>query len=136
MNPAYRINSPSLTLLPRPGRNKAYRAWIRKQPCAISGKAWNIDFAHTGPRGLGQKANDLDGVPLNREVHRQYHAWGRTKFEQHYRISIDQIILELQQRAVEDGVSLECEPKKIKRKPLGRAASLGYRKSDSAERSA
>ncbi len=120
MSLAYRYPPSSLTQLPRPGRNLAYRAWVRKQPCLVTGVTWNIEFAHTGPRGLGQKANDLDGIPLNREVHREYHAWGRVRFESVYGIDIGQEIQVLQARAVACGISLTCEPK-VKRKPLGRA---------------
>jgi len=121
---AYRYPPSSLTQLPRPGVNLAYRAWIRKQPCCVSGRQWGIEAAHTGSRGLSQRADDLSCIPLYRNLHRgyddSYHTLGKIRFEEYWGINIEREIQRLQARAVACGISLTCEPK-IKRKGLGRA---------------
>ncbi len=129
---AYRYPQVSLIQLSRPGKNPAYRAWVRKQPCLITGRTWQIDFCHTGHRGLGQKGDDLDGIPLFWKLHRagfenSYHALGRVRFEEYWGINIQNEILRLQERAVACGISLEPT---IKRKGLGRA---GMRKTVNRE---
>ncbi len=119
---AYRYPPSSLTQLPRPGVNLAYRAWIRKQACLVSGRTWGIEAAHTGSRGLGQRADDLRCIPLYRNLHRgyadSYHTLGKVRFEEYWGIDIEKEIEMLQQRAVACGISLEPT---VKRKGLGRA---------------
>jgi len=83
---SYRIAPQSLIQLPRSSVNLAYRAFVRKFPCCACGRTWGIEFAHTGSRGLRQKAPDLDGVPLCRVTCHQrgpraYHTLGRVQFE-------------------------------------------------------
>jgi len=130
MKTATRISPQSLTQLPRPGKNPAYRKLVRSQPCCVSGRNWGVEFAHTGPRGLSQKANDLDGIPLNWEFHTRgklsYHVLGRTRFEEVHGISIERTIQYLQAVAIANGISLEP----LKRKGLGRA---GASKRDAVE---
>ncbi len=122
MKPHMRVSPQSLTFLPRPGRNPAYVKFVRSQPCCVSGRNWGVEFAHTGPRGLSQTANDLDGIPLNREFHlarykNSYHSLGRVKFEIFHGISVERTIQYLQALAVSSGISLET----VKRKGFGRA---------------
>ncbi len=125
MNPASRVTPQRLTQLPRPGVNHAYVRFVRRQPCCVSGQTWNIEAAHTGPRGLGTKANDLDCIPLARQFHQfgpnSYHVLGRTRFERFHKISIPDVIRELQAKAVSEGVNLEPAP----RKPMGFQAGRG-----------
>ena len=121
MNAPARVRPQSLTQLPRPGVNPAYRAWVRKQPCLICGINWGIEFAHTGSRGLSQKANDLDGIPLCRSDHRwaktSYHTLGRVGFESQHGISIADAVAGLNRRAEAEGIDLKPVP----RKPMERA---------------
>lgn len=94
----------------KPIRHPAYLRFVRGLPCAVSGRTWGIEAAHTGPHGLGQKANDLDTIPLAREFHTRgkysYHVLGRVRFEQHYGVSIERIIAETRERAEACGILL------------------------------
>lgn len=118
MNTASKVAPQSLTRLPKPGRNPLYLRFIRQQPCCVSGVTWTVEAAHTGPRGLGTKANDLDALPLSRELHRQLHQIGPVAFQLHHRVLFSKLISELQERAKQAGVDLDPLPK---RKGFGRA---------------
>ncbi|HET9320024.1 MAG TPA: hypothetical protein VFO27_09615 [Bryobacteraceae bacterium] len=82
---------------PLPARRKnpsidlPYRDFVREHPCAVCGIQHTIEFAHTGPRGLRQKAPDKDGVPLCHHHHQSgnhsLHKIGPLKFQSFYRIS-------------------------------------------------
>ena len=128
MSPASRVQPQTLLQLPRPGQNPAYRAWVRKQPCCVCQANWGIEFAHTGPRGLRQKANDLDGIPLCRKHHQwgkgSYHALGRVRFEAYHQISIQDVIASLNRNAQVCGIDLWPVP----RKPMDWAGRIGRRK--------
>jgi hypothetical protein len=41
-----------------------YWAWIRKQPCAVCGTRRWIEAAHVGMRGLRQKSDHWEVIPL------------------------------------------------------------------------
>lgn len=111
---SYRVASQSLNLIPRSIVNFAYRKFVKGFPCCACGQNWWIEFAHVGGRGLGQKATDLDGIPLCKICHVLYHQIGRLKFEAVKFLSIATIILELQIRASEAGIDLNRDdtPKK------------------------
>ena len=130
MSLATRVQPQALTQLPKPGRNPLYARWVRNQPCCVSGRNWGVEFAHTGSRGVGQKASDLDGIPLNRDLHREYHSAGRTHFESKHKICIQTIIESLHRKALLEGIDLTPIPKK----PFGlaHAAASKRRKSGSA----
>jgi hypothetical protein len=57
----------------KPVRNERYLAFIRRQPSVVS-ELGPCDACHTGPHGYGQKANDLDCIPLTRKEHSQFDA--------------------------------------------------------------
>jgi len=130
MKTATRISPQSLTQLPRPGRNPAYRAWIRKQPCCVTGQNWSVECCHTGPRGLSQRANDLDCIPLIRRLHtidkkQALDRIDREEFEEIHGVSILKTILYLQAKALSEGIDLTPMPYKSKfRKGLGRAGQV------------
>jgi hypothetical protein len=90
----------------KPVRNRAYLAFIRKQPCCVTGRTWGVEACHTGPHGLSQKASDLDAIPLTREFHQLLDSIGRPAFEQRYGVNIGQIIQSLQLRAEACGIEL------------------------------
>lgn len=49
------------------GRDPAYLAWIRKQPCAAKGAtrcSGPIAAHHAGSHGISQKAGDRTAIPL------------------------------------------------------------------------
>jgi hypothetical protein len=82
----------------KPARNPRYLAFIRTLPCAVCGTRRNIEAAHTGPRGLGQKAPDTSAIPLCVKHHRtgsdSYHKLGR-RFAQYHRLDIQAIVRKL-----------------------------------------
>lgn len=82
-----------------PAKDPAYLRWIRTLPCSVSDcRGAFTEAAHTGSRGLGQKASDHNAIPLCPFHHRTgphaYHQ-GRKAFESHYRLNIPAIIREL-----------------------------------------
>ncbi len=111
----------ALSHLPRPGRNPAYRAWIRKQPCCVTGQNWSVECCHTGPRGLGQRASDLDCIPLTRKLHtgdrkQALDRIDRAEFETLHGISIACTIQHLQALAVAEGIDLTPTPVRSQKK--------------------
>lgn len=79
-----------------PNRDAKYLAWIRKFPCCACGSARNIEAAHTGPHGLGQKADDYKTLPMCLECHRTgkhaYHKIGRIDWEAVQEKSVEELI--------------------------------------------
>lgn len=93
------------TLSPPPApvlwRSPRYLSWIRTLPCAICGR-WPTEAAHTGSRGLGQKAPDFSAIPLCPQCHRldraSYHASVREfrrRFTELYGYSLEALICRL-----------------------------------------
>jgi hypothetical protein len=64
-------------------RDKKYLAWIRQQPCLVSGSEYDI-VAHPvrlpGEGGIGMKVSDYYTVPLRAEIHVQLHLTGEMEF--------------------------------------------------------
>lgn len=54
----------------KPVKDATYLAFIRKFPCVACGATRWIEAAHTGPRGLGQKADDSAALPICANCHR------------------------------------------------------------------
>lgn len=51
-------------------QNEKYLSFLRKLPCAISGRCGNIHAHHVGGKGLGGgKRNDYLAVPLDYDYH-------------------------------------------------------------------
>jgi hypothetical protein len=72
----------------RPTRDPHYLGYIRQFPCvACKTERHQREAMHTGPRGLGQKANDSDALPGCAPCHRELHAIGAARFQ--YRHKID-----------------------------------------------
>jgi len=86
-----------------PERDPAYLAWIRQQRCTVALNSAVGDFfcsnaieaAHTGERGLQQKASDHAAIPLCAGHHRlrpdSHHRIGKKFFEHHEIDLIDTI---------------------------------------------
>jgi hypothetical protein len=75
-----------------PVRDAAYLRFIRMLPCVACGKKrWIMDAMHTGPRGIGQKASDLDALPGCRQCHRELHRIGPVKFQAKHRIDFREL---------------------------------------------
>ena len=87
----------------KPIRDPAYLRFIRQQPCCICGRTWGIEAAHTGLRGLAQKASDHSCIPLCWKHHRtardSYHVLGRVRFLAIHNLDIAAIILALRLQA-------------------------------------
>jgi hypothetical protein len=83
----------------KPVRNPAYLRWIRSLPCIVCRSRWQIEAAHTGPHGLGQKSSDLSAIPLCARHHRtgndSYHDLGPSKFAQVHQLNIREIVARL-----------------------------------------
>ena len=106
---AYAVANRSPSRSRKPIRHPKYLRFVRGLPCAVSGRTWGIEAAHTGAHGLGQKASDLDTIPLNRMFHLagyafSYHTLGRVEFEKYHGVSIRRIIVETQRMAVNCGI--------------------------------
>lgn len=80
----------------RPVKDPKYLAWIRSLPCAICGR--KSEAAHTGCRGLSQKASDRRAVPFCSLHHAEYHRIGRRRFERTYRLDIEALIVKLNEK--------------------------------------
>jgi len=124
---AYQIAPQSLIQIPRSIVNLAYRAFVRSLPCCCCGRTWGVEFAHTGNRGLSQRATDLDGVPLCRKSCHQtgphsYHALGRVAFERYHGLDLRKIIAQLQAGAVAAGIDLNRDD--TPKKQPGRAMAI------------
>lgn len=72
-----------------------YRKFIRRFPCIGCGTTHWVEFMHTGPRGLGQKADDKDGLPGCAACHRTgpqaLHKIGPVKFQQLKKIDFSEL---------------------------------------------
>ena len=88
-----------MILRKKPVRNPAYLRWIRGLPCIVCHSRWQIEAAHTGPHGLGQKSSDLSAIPLCVRHHRtgndSYHQLGPSKFAEVHRLNIRHIVSRL-----------------------------------------
>jgi len=83
----------------RPVRNPAYLRWIRSLPCSVCRTRWQVEAAHTGPHGIGQKSSDLSAIPLCARHHRtgndSYHKLGPAKFAEVHRLCSREIATRL-----------------------------------------
>ncbi|HVP49875.1 MAG TPA: hypothetical protein VMT56_01500 [Candidatus Bathyarchaeia archaeon] len=96
------------------GKDAAYLKWIRKQRCIVCETFTEpldkpgmgvIEAAHTGIRGLSQKAPDRQAVPLCRFHHTisplSYHPYFKW-FWSYWELDRDKIIRELNERYEEE----------------------------------
>lgn len=74
-----------------PVRSEDYRRWIRSWPCLACATRRQVEAAHTGAHGLGQKASDLQTVPLCKEHHAELHQ-GVRDFEERYQIDFADVV--------------------------------------------
>lgn len=81
---------------PKPGDDPARIAWVRTLMCMICRTQSTItEAAHVGDRGLGQKCQDAETIPLCAEHHRtgkdSAHVMGK-RFWSHHGISREDAI--------------------------------------------
>ncbi len=88
----------------KPERDSRYLQWIRTLPCSVCRTTRNIEAAHTGPHGLGQKASDSTAIPLCAKHHRTaddcYHKLGPRKFAEVHKLNISGIVAALNARPI------------------------------------
>lgn len=58
----------------KPTRKPAYLQWIKRFPCVGCGTTRMVDPSHTGRHGYGQRADDLDALPMCRTCHIEFGA--------------------------------------------------------------
>ena len=80
-------------------RNIPYMLWVKTLPCAVCGRN-GAEAAHTGRRGLGQKAPDEQCIPLCPRHHRDYpdalDIAGPRRFQEMHGIDIAALVVRLQ----------------------------------------
>lgn len=99
---------PRAKLRPRSPTNKKrardmdYMAWVKTLPCLACGAKAPSEAAHTGPRGLGQKAPDSQVIPLCAEDHRTgrnaLDRIGPAAFQKMYSIDFAGVVADLNRR--------------------------------------
>ena len=75
---------------PQTDKDPKYLAWIRKQPCVITGKT-PCEAHHTETGGVGMKGSDYSALPLHHAEHRRCHQVGVVRF---WHISIQGSIID------------------------------------------
>jgi len=78
---------------PKPVRlkDKAYVAWIRRQPCLVDYVV--AEAHHTVTRGAG--GSDYRSVPLCIRHHKEAHRMGRASFEAKHRLDFTEEVIRL-----------------------------------------
>lgn len=77
-------------------RNRAYLAWLRMQPCCITGKTIGVEAAHVrrgNGGGMGIKPSDLRALPLHADEHRLQHTMGETTYWDRVGLDPDVLII-------------------------------------------
>jgi len=88
---ALRLRPRAIYQRSKPVRDREYLRFIKRLPCVACLRTWNVDPAHTGPHGLGQKASDLDTIPLCRRCHDEHDANPR-QFAERFKLDIPGLI--------------------------------------------
>jgi len=92
----WQVNPGPLYRAVRPVRDPQYLRFLKKLPCVACLKTWNVDPAHTGPHGIGQKACDRKAIPLCRKCHREFDA-GPQRFIDKHKLNIPALIAKFNQ---------------------------------------
>lgn len=83
----------------KPQQNRGHLAFVRRQACCVCGSRRGVQAAHTGPRGLGQKSDARQAIPLCHRHHKggndSYHALGPVRFAQLHQLDVPAIIAQL-----------------------------------------
>ena len=75
---------------PKTDKDPKYLAWVRKQPCVITGRT-PCEAHHTETGGMGMKGSDYSALPLYHTEHAICHQIGTGRF---WRIDIKQLIID------------------------------------------
>lgn len=68
------VSAPTFRPRARPVRSRSYLSWVATKPCASCSAPGPSDPHHFGPRGYGEKTDDLRAVPLCRRCHDAFHS--------------------------------------------------------------
>jgi hypothetical protein len=83
----------------KPVRDEERLKFCRTFPCSVCKRAYQIEAAHTGPHGIGQKSGDDTTIPLCGRHHRtdpfSLHKLGPLKFQEKHVIDIPSLVLQL-----------------------------------------
>jgi|SRR5208337_183137 len=82
----------------KPVRDPAYLAFIRSLPCAVCFRTRNVEAAHVGRRGMGQKSSDRETIPLCSLHHREQHRIGLRQFSRDYELDIPELVRQLNEK--------------------------------------
>jgi hypothetical protein len=77
----------------KPIKSAPYLKYIRSLECLACGGTRRVEAAHIGPKGLGQKRDDKDALPLCVACHRELHEVGPTEFTAKYVLDFEAGIL-------------------------------------------
>lgn len=77
---------------------KAFRDWLHRQPCCVSGVRGDIEAVHVANGGMSRKADWTLTVPMARELHWRLHLNGVKTFEAIYGVSLLTLASETQNR--------------------------------------
>lgn len=86
-------------------RSREYLAWIRTQPCVVTGARINVEAAHVrmgNGGGMGIKPSDFRTLPLSADQHRRQHQVGEKAFWAALGISPDGLIISHMVRYIGD----------------------------------
>jgi len=92
MSTAWMVRPKPLTITRPPIKCPAYLRFIRTLPCCACGSTLRIEAAHIGPRGLGQKVDDKNALPLCFWCHRELHEVGPVEFATKYGVDFPALI--------------------------------------------
>jgi len=116
---AYAVRNSASPRDPKPSRHSDYLRFIRRQPCVVCARTWGIESAHTGQRGLGQKADDRFALPLCRHHHRtgqdSHHRLGK-RFWGFHGLNRVELIQQLQKLYTDEclnGGGLQGHPREV-----------------------
>lgn len=97
MSTAFQVRAelPEVHKRRRPIKDPAYLRFVRSLPCVACGGTRSIEVMHVGPRGLGQKVDDKDGLPGCRWCHKELHQVGPVAFCEKYVLAFPALIRKL-----------------------------------------
>jgi len=74
-----------------PVRDREYLRFIKRLPCVVCLRTWWVDPCHVGPHAIGQKASDLDCIPLCRKHHTEFDT-APYEFAERHKLDIPALI--------------------------------------------
>ncbi|OPY03520.1 MAG: hypothetical protein A4E60_00185 [Syntrophorhabdus sp. PtaB.Bin047] len=85
---------PRMQQITKTHRSPKYLAFIRRQPCVVSGSSPSVPH-HTSKAGMALKGSDYLTVPLTPELHSELHTIGQESFQRKYNVDFSVCITRL-----------------------------------------